>query len=752
LKEEKMACPHPVSKAFLFVLVTGMARATETGGDFRLPFTPGRAIRSSHISDFRVLDFWARNGRSWVIYWDDALDTPRYLAARAEHPLAAASANDGELTSAALEFVSRNRDFFGVSGIDLTDPTVTPVNRHRLVGFAQALQGVPVRGAGLRILVDPFGNIASVDCFVARSERLPVLPVPEWMDENAVLAKAGALTGGEMHEITREAVFPGGLLQGVSLGFCIEAALPQMPGAAELFFSVEGAYLGQIDASFHFSGHDVLDGLVAAEPILLGDCDTDPPTFLSGEILVQGFSTDPQDIYATANHASAIFPLPGVQFYATFPLFSSITADNGVGDFASCKDTDNVWPTLSYGVVDSNLEPCLRDIEYQPGIDAGKNEDGIKTMFMIHSALDWAIAREARPVELYDPAGLVDVDPTVPAVFTFQDDPNHTTSQSLMAFNLLAYHAVQQLLQEVRKRTSNNHIKVGDAFPLRVVVNSDALSFPEPKYEYSACKPTIFLSQQTSRETWTPPTIVQHEHAHHVILTVVGSTQNDEYVEAVADAITTYKNDNPRVGYLAPGVPGFPAFRYDDRDLLWSANLRLKMGTAFWQIYNGAEKEVISDLLYVWLGQRQVASQGQIAFDPAVLEDQLLVADAAMSGGGRVNRSPPHLYAIRRGFPDDGFLFYAPFIRGDVDHSGSVDLSDAVGALNYLFLGGKEDRCLEAMDSDDSGVLDLSDPLLILNYLFLGGSPPAYPFPDCDIDPTPLDFWCSQTSALCLGG
>ena len=71
------------------------------------------------------------------------------------------------------------------------------------------------------------------------------------------------------------------------------------------------------------------------------------------------------------------------------------------------------------------------------------------------------------------------------------------------------------------------------------------------------------------------------------------------------------------------------------------------------------------------------------------------------------------------------------FVRGDVDAGGSVDLSDAVGIFNHLFLGAEEPPCLAAADADDSGSVDITDGIYLLNYLFLGGPAPAAPFPAC---------------------
>jgi hypothetical protein len=71
--------------------------------------------------------------------------------------------------------------------------------------------------------------------------------------------------------------------------------------------------------------------------------------------------------------------------------------------------------------------------------------------------------------------------------------------------------------------------------------------------------------------------------------------------------------------------------------------------------------------------------------------------------------------------------FDAPFLRGDANHDASVDISDAVATLSYLFTGGSRPYCLDAADTNDDGSLDISDPIGTLRYLFLAGDAPSSP-------------------------
>ncbi len=97
------------------------------------------------------------------------------------------------------------------------------------------------------------------------------------------------------------------------------------------------------------------------------------------------------------------------------------------------------------------------------------------------------------------------------------------------------------------------------------------------------------------------------------------------------------------------------------------------------------------------------------------------------------------------------------FVRGDVDASGAINITDAVFLLNYLFLGGETPPCLEAADANgDGGGLDrppnISDPVALLNWLFLGGPAPPAPSPgrgayspdDCGVDASDESLGCEE--------
>jgi hypothetical protein len=68
--------------------------------------------------------------------------------------------------------------------------------------------------------------------------------------------------------------------------------------------------------------------------------------------------------------------------------------------------------------------------------------------------------------------------------------------------------------------------------------------------------------------------------------------------------------------------------------------------------------------------------------------------------------------------------FFTIFLAGDANANGSVDMSDAVYLVNYLFIHGPAPPTSEAGDANADGEIDLADVVYLVNYLFLNWSPP----------------------------
>jgi len=98
------------------------------------------------------------------------------------------------------------------------------------------------------------------------------------------------------------------------------------------------------------------------------------------------------------------------------------------------------------------------------------------------------------------------------------------------------------------------------------------------------------------------------------------------------------------------------------------------------------------------------------------------------------------------------------FRRGDTNADGSVDISDAVFLLVFLFAGGPAPTCLESGDVNDDGAFnegtmtaeppDLSDGIFLLSWSFGGGPAPPAPGPfNCGFDPRGNKVGCDSFPA-----
>ena len=75
------------------------------------------------------------------------------------------------------------------------------------------------------------------------------------------------------------------------------------------------------------------------------------------------------------------------------------------------------------------------------------------------------------------------------------------------------------------------------------------------------------------------------------------------------------------------------------------------------------------------------------------------------------------------------------YLCGDADGSGSINISDAVYLIQYIFAEGPPPDPLAAADSDCSGGINMSDVVYLIQYIFAEGPTPCDPngdgTPDC---------------------
>ena len=97
------------------------------------------------------------------------------------------------------------------------------------------------------------------------------------------------------------------------------------------------------------------------------------------------------------------------------------------------------------------------------------------------------------------------------------------------------------------------------------------------------------------------------------------------------------------------------------------------------------------------------------------------------------------------------------FVRGDANSDGSINLTDGVVPLLYLFSGGAAPACLDSADTNDTGGIEITDAIIVFGWLFTGGAAPAAPSPlspgysreECGVDDTDDGIGCDRPSPVC---
>ncbi len=93
------------------------------------------------------------------------------------------------------------------------------------------------------------------------------------------------------------------------------------------------------------------------------------------------------------------------------------------------------------------------------------------------------------------------------------------------------------------------------------------------------------------------------------------------------------------------------------------------------------------------------------------------------------------------------------FVRGDANMDGTLDLSDPITVLLFLFSSKPSLPCDDAADANDDGIINLADAVAALSYLFRQGNNPPAPFPLAGADPTDDDILtCAEGLFHCADG
>jgi hypothetical protein len=65
------------------------------------------------------------------------------------------------------------------------------------------------------------------------------------------------------------------------------------------------------------------------------------------------------------------------------------------------------------------------------------------------------------------------------------------------------------------------------------------------------------------------------------------------------------------------------------------------------------------------------------------------------------------------------------YICGDANNDATVNISDAVSLIAYIFSGGPAPSPLLAGDANCDGTVNISDAVYLIAYIFSGGSAPC---------------------------
>ncbi len=80
--------------------------------------------------------------------------------------------------------------------------------------------------------------------------------------------------------------------------------------------------------------------------------------------------------------------------------------------------------------------------------------------------------------------------------------------------------------------------------------------------------------------------------------------------------------------------------------------------------------------------------------------------------------------------------FNRPFVRGDANQDGAIDIADAIRTLQFLFAHGAVLPCMDAADANDDESVNIADAIRVLGFLFGSGVKPPLPPPNqCGPDP-----------------
>jgi hypothetical protein len=131
--------------------------------------------------------------------------------------------------------------------------------------------------------------------------------------------------------------------------------------------------------------------------------------------------------------------------------------------------------------------------------------------------------------------------------------------------------------------------------------------------------------------------------------------------------------------------------------------------------------------------QQLTATGGTVPYTWSDLNNNLTGTGLTLSSGGLVSGTPTnggpisftaHVQDGAGGSANKPYAFTV-FVNGDADASNSLDISDAVYLIAYIFSGGPAPSPMGRGDADCSTTVDISDAVYLISYIFGGGPAPC---------------------------
>lgn len=131
--------------------------------------------------------------------------------------------------------------------------------------------------------------------------------------------------------------------------------------------------------------------------------------------------------------------------------------------------------------------------------------------------------------------------------------------------------------------------------------------------------------------------------------------------------------------------------------------------------------------------QQMNASGGTGPYSWSDLNGDLVGTGLTLSSGGLLSGTPAHTGQIdftanvqdEAGGSTSRAYSFKVYLNGDADGSDTIDVSDAVYIIAYIFSGGPAPVPTGKGDTDCSNSIDISDAVFLISYIFSGGPAPC---------------------------